>query len=254
MDVTVLEEVLLKNAPINLRMDEAGKREYVNREMSSLTSAINGIRPDQTFVHTDSMTVEMINDKNPGAALNVDSVMGALNSQNQAGLRTMATIIGRGESGVNTATVEARVFSMSAEELNKPIGDILGQIFTMAIRLNGSQSYVEVKFAPVELRSATEMETQLLIRAQRLKADLSLGIISDDEYSLAMYGRIALDSQPPLSGTNFDQAAGGQEAGVDVTSVTPNSDPLGRSATAKGGTKPSRNKALGKAAVKPKTK
>ena len=254
MSVKVLEEVLLRNAPVSVKQTAESKRAYINAEMTNITNAVNGIRPDQTFVHLDSLEPGMINEKNPGSAMNIESVMGALNSQNQAGLRTMATIIGRGESGVNTATVEARVFSMSAEAINKPIGDFLSQAFTMAIRLQGSQSYVDVSFAPVELRSATELETQLLIRSQRLKEDLSLGIISDDEYTLAMYNRITLDSQEPLSGTGFHNAPAGGETGVDVTSVTPNSDPLGRSATPKGGTKGARNRALGKSAVKPNAK
>lgn len=254
MSVQVLEEVLLKNAPAQVKLTVEDQQRYISEQMSSIRNAVANIRPDQAFVHLDSIQPGSLNEKSPGATLNVDSVMGALNSQNQAALRTMATIIGRGESGVNTATVEARVFSMSAEAINKPIADFLSQVFTMAIRLQGSQSYVDVKFAPVELRSETELETQLLIRSQRLKQDLSLGIISDDEYCLAMYNRITRDEQPPLSGTGFDQAPSGAEAGVDVTSVTPNADPLGRSATPKGGTKPSRNRALGKGAVKPNAK
>src|SRR5687768_2757842 len=174
LSVKVIEEVLLRNAPIEVSVSEAKKQEYIQGQMNAIRQTIAGIRPDQAFVHLDSLEPGMMNEKNPGTAMNVDSVMGALNSQNQAGLRTMATIIGRGTSGVNTATVEARVFSMSAEAINKPIADFLGQALTMAIRLQGSQSYVDVKFAPVELRSETELETQLLIRSQRLKEDLSL--------------------------------------------------------------------------------
>lgn len=253
MSVKVIEEVVLRNAPPSVKLSEETQTAYIRSKMAEITSALASIRPDQTFVHLDSVEPGMLNEKNPGNAMNVDSVIEVLNAQNQAGLRTMATIIGRGTSGVNTATVEARVFSMSAEAINVPIGDFLSQAFTMAIRLQGSQSYVDVKFLPVELRSATELETQLLIRSQRLKEDLSLGIISDDEYTLAMYNRITLDSQPPLSGTGFHDTAG-QAAGVDVTSVTPNSDPLNRSATPKGGTKGARNKSMGKAAVKPNAK
>lgn len=254
MSIKVIEEVLLRNAPASVKMTPELQAQYLQTQMAAITQAVSNIRPDQTFIHLDSMEPGMINDKNPGNAMNIDSVIEALNSQNQAGLRTMATIIGRGTSGVNTATVEARVFSMSAEAINAPIADFLSQALTLAIRLQGSQSYVDVKFAPVELRSVTELETQLLIRSQRLKQDLSLGIISDDEYCLQMYNRITLDGQPPLSGTGFMEAGGAGGAAADITSVTPNADPLGRSAAPTGGTKPARNKALGKAAVKPNAK
>lgn len=246
MEVTVLEDVVLKNAPPEVRTSSLKQTEYLRGQLANIQQTVNSITPDQTFIHFDSITPGMMNEKAAGNTLNIDSVMNALNAQNQAGLRTMATILGRGESGVNTATVEARVFSMSAQALNEPIADLLSQVFTMAIRLQGSQSYVQVKFAPVEMRSDAELETQLLVRAQRLKADLSLGLITDDEYALMMYNRLPPDGAEALSGTNFD----GVGASVDVTGVSPNRDPLGKSVSSKQGTKPARNNNAGSAQVK----
>lgn len=246
MEVEILEDVVLKNAPASVKADPKAQQAYLAEQLRSITNTINGIGPEQTFVHFDSVKPGMMNEKSAATTLNIDSVMNALNAQNQAGLRTMATILGRGEAGVNTATVEARIFAMIAEELNKPIADLLGQILTMAVRLRGSQSYVHVDFQPVELRSATELETNLLIRAQRLKADLSLGIITDEEYALMMYGRLPPKGAPKLSGTNFD---GVGAAAVDVTAITPNQDPLGKTLSPKEGTAPARSNAMGKSKV-----
>lgn len=246
MEVTILEDVLLKNAPASVKATPQAQAAYLQSQLSAITNQIESIGPEQTFVHFDSLKPGMVNEKSSASALNIDSVMGALNAQNQAGLRTMATILGRGEAGVNTATVEARLFSMVAEEVNKPIADLLSQVLTMAIRLHGSQSYVAVSFQPVELRSETELETNLMIRAQRLKADLSLGILTDAEYHLKMYGRLPPEGAPVLSGTLFDQGG----AQVDVTSISPNSDPLGRSLTTKEGTAPARSTSMGKARLK----
>lgn len=247
MEVTVLEDVVLKNAPPSVKADPVKQQSYLNEQLGNIRAMLSSIGPDQTLVHYDSITPGMLNEKAAGVAINIDSVMEALNAQNQAGLRTMATILGRGTSGVNTATVEARVFSMSAEALNKPIADILGQMFTLAIRLHGSQSRVEVVFAPVELRSALELETNLLVRSQRLRADLSDGLISDDEYHLMMYNRLAPEGAPLLSGTGFLNAPA---ASVDSTNVSPNADPLGRSVAAPKAQKPARDSKAGKAQVK----
>lgn len=247
MSIKVLEEVVLKNAPQGAKVSPEKQREYLNGELNAIRSAVAAIGPDQTFVHYDSIETGMVNEKNPGMALNIDSIINTLNAQNQAGLRTMATILGRGTSGVNTATVEARVFSMSAEALNKPIAEIMSQMFTLAIRLQGSMSRVEVNFEPVELRSAMELETNLLVRSQRLRTDLSDGLITDEEYHLQMYGRLPPEGLNPMSGTGFLNAP---SASVDSTDISPNADPLGRSIASPKAQKPARDNQAGKAQVK----
>lgn len=204
IEVTVLEEVLLKNAPANVQNDQQKKSQWVSDQIQSLTNRLSTLEPEQAFVHTDSLEAKILNDKNPSSGINVDSIINALNAQNQAALRTMSTILGRGESGVNTASVEARLFTMTAEEINEPVSDAWSQMLTMAVRLVGHEdTYVECRFRPAEMRPETELEAQIQMRQQRLRQDLSDGLITDDEYHLEMYGRIRPDSAPELSGTGF---------------------------------------------------
>lgn len=248
MEVTVLEEVLTKNAPPEVKMDAAKLQQYIGVAINQITGQINNIRPDQAFVHTDAVTPKIMNEKS-SMSLNIDSIIETLNAQNQAGLRTMATIIGRGTSGVNTATVEARVFSMSAQALNVPIADLLSSAFTLALRLNGSESYVEVYFDDVELRPFTELEPNLSMRATRLKNDLSLGIITDEEYHLEMYNRLPPPGAPKLSGTNFLNPATGEEP-VSTSKTDENSNPNDRAAQTKEKAAPARDNKTGANKVK----
>lgn len=228
IEATVVEEVLRKNAPTNIRNDAAKMQAYIATEFDNIKNLLSNTTADQALVHSNSMELGVFNDTNPTNALNIDSIIGALNAMNQAGLRSMATILGRGESGVNTASVEARIFSMNAESLNEPIGEVLSQMLTMALRITGkTDSRVECRFLPVELRPWTELEPQLTMRASRLRQDLSDGIITDDEYHLEMYNRIRPDSAPILQGTGFMAKSAGLQ--VDAQKITPNSDPLGKS-------------------------
>lgn len=230
IEITVLEEVLKKSAPSSIKADPAQLEQWIAAQVSSISATVSDMRADQAFVHTDSVTATILNDKNPSNGLNVDSIIGALNAQNQAGLRVMSTILGRGESGVNTASVEARIFAMNAEEINLPVAEVWSQMLTMSIRAFGHmESSVECKFQPAEMRSALELEPQLIVRSSRLRQDLSDGIISDDDYHLAMYGRIRPDTSPVLSGTGFMSAS---KVAENAENVSPNSDPLGRSVTA----------------------
>lgn len=79
------------------------------------------------------------------------------------------------------------------------------------------------------MRPDTELEPQLVVRQSRLLQDLSLGIITDEEYHLKMYNRLPPPSAPKLSGTGFNSK---QE--TKAADVSPNSDPLGRAVSPEG--------------------
>jgi hypothetical protein len=223
--IKVLEEVLAKNAPADVRSDQRQMRQYINARRTEILGQFSSIRPDEPLVHMDSVDISILNDKAPAMSLNITSIIDTLNAQNQAGLRTMATVLGRGEVGVNTATVEAQLFARNAASINKPIGEVISSVLTLAIRLLGSESRVILEFPDIDLRSELELEAQLNLKANRLRSDLSDGLITDDEYHLKMYKRIRPDSAPELMGTKFV----GASMKVDPAAVSPNSDPTGRS-------------------------
>jgi hypothetical protein len=223
MELKVLEEVVMKSAPADVLADPAKKQAYFNSIMSNVSSVVTNLRPEQAFVHGDSIEVGTVNQQRQGAEVNIDSVISNLNDQNQAALKTMGTVIGRGESGVNTGSVEARIFAMNTDELNNPVGECWERILTLAMRLLGFQGYVRCYFQPVELRPDLELEPQRVMKQTRLLKDLSLGLITDDEYHMSMYNRLAPDNTPLLSGTGFESGGG------SGASISPNADPLGRS-------------------------
>lgn len=225
IDLTVMEETLIQNAPASIKEKPEKLKEWVTSMVQGVANSFNGVAPDQPFAHTDAIQAKVINDKNPGGALQIEDVIATLNAQNQAGLKAVSAFLGRGNSGVNTATVEAQVFAMNAQELNEPIDYILSEIFTLALRMQGFDGIVEIKSSPVNLKPKIELEAQTTMKQSRLLEELSLGLISDEEYHIKMEGRIPLWNYPKLSGTNF------RSNQVNTADVSPNSDPLGRAIT-----------------------
>lgn len=199
----VMEEILKKRAPKNVQDDPEKYNSWVNQQLSYIANQFSNIRADLPFAFTNSVKVSILNEKNPGASLQIDEVIQTLNAQNQAGLKVVSTILGRGESGVNTASVEARIFSLSADALNKPIASLLSRVFTLALRTAGFDGYVEFMFRPAELKPDLELESVRIQKQTRLQKDLSLGIITDEMYCMEMYGTIPPETMPQLSGTNF---------------------------------------------------
>ncbi len=229
MAIEVVEEVLTKNAPENIKTDDVKLREWKSARMGEIRGVIENLRADQPLIHFDSVQPQMMNDAKPGASLDISAIIETLNAQNQAALKTMATVIGRGASGVNTGSVEARIAAMNADELNEPIAEMLQNIFSFILHQVGFQGFVEVQFRKAELRPDTELEPQLTLKSSRLRQDLSDGLITDDEYHLWMHGRLRPDSAPELSGTGFMTPVK-----TRAEEVSPNSDPLGRSLSPEG--------------------
>lgn len=230
--IKVVEEVLRKNAPPEAQQDTDAMNVWMRARMQEIASSVSTLSADQVYVHTDSVEPGMLNEKNPGMEIDIEPIMSTLNAQNQAALKTMATIIGRGESGVNTASVESRVFSMHADSLNEPIAHLLSDIFTLALRIMGSLSKVEFGFDKVELRPELELEPNITMRQNRLLMLLSNGIIDDDYFHIEMFNRPRPDGIEELSGTGFmdpvavDENLPGQEAqpsSMDKAAKTPGS-------------------------------
>ena len=179
----------MQNAPPAMRNNAQKRQEFVETQLSAIRGAFSTIRPDQAFVHTDAVEAGMINDKNPGASLNIKEIVETLDAQNHAALKTMPSVVGKGTDG-DTASSESRLFAMNCDSLNKTVASIISEALTLAVRIAGFQGYVECKFTPIELRPVLELEPHYTMKASRLKQDLSLGIITDETYHLEMYGRL----------------------------------------------------------------
>jgi len=232
VDITIMEEVLAGAAPAAFRNQPDKIRAFVEQEMARIRTTIAGLGSADAFVHSSAVTATVINDKNPSAGLQIQGVIDVLNAQNQAALKVMPAVVGKANNG-QVASTEARLFAINADALNRSIAGPLTRSLTLGARLAGYEGRIEVVFPPVELRPQLELEPQKTMKSSRLKQDLSAGLISDEEYSMEMYGRPPLPGAPKLSGTNFMDPA--PAASVDATDQSPNGDPLGRGMATPGG-------------------
>ena len=207
----VVEEVIRNRAPKELTSDAKKFTEWMNTQLRSIANSFDNIRADQPFAHTDAIEPSILNQRQPAGGLQVSEIIETLNAQNQAGLKIVATVLGRGESGVNTASVESRIFTLSAESVNTPIADIMSRILTLALRMSGFDGRVKVWFRHAELRPDLELESLRIQKQTRLLKDLSLGRITDEEYNMEMYGSLPPEGAEELSGTHFLSDSGEEQ-------------------------------------------
>lgn len=229
--VKLLEESITNTMKPEEKKDPIKRSKYVATFMSTVTSKMASIKPNQPLVYTDSMEVSTLNVSQGGGStsgIDIRPIIEVLNAQNQAALKSVATVLGRGTSGVNTASVESQIFSMQAAELNEPLAEVWSQFFTFALRLSGSTSYVVVYFDKPEMRPPNELEPANVQKQARLQKDLSLGLITDDEYHQQMYNRPRPSTAPILSGTGFYNESANSSTDTsstaNATTNTPQSD------------------------------
>jgi hypothetical protein len=230
LDIEVMEEVLLANVPATYRNDPNKAREFVEAELGRIRGVVGNMSARDVFVHSDAITASIINDKNPSSGMQIERVIDVLDNQNQAALKVMPAVVGKSDAG-GVASTEARLFALSADALNRTVAAILTKALTLAVRLAGFDGRVSAQYLPVELRPVLELEPQLTMKGSRLRQELSLGTITDEEYHMDMFGRPPPAGAPPLSGTNFMDPI---SVAVDATTVTANDDPMGKSLAAEG--------------------
>jgi hypothetical protein len=225
LDIEVLEDIIMASAPPTLRQNPKERQQFVDQQIASIRNQFSSIRSDQAFVHTNAVQTKMINDKNPGAGIQISEVIETLDAQNQAALKTMPSVVGKGSNG-NVASAESRLFAMSCDTLNKIKAVPIQAALTLGARLAGFQGSIKVGFTPIELRPTLELEAQRTMLQARLLQDLSRGLISDHEYHMQMYQRPKPEAAPELSGTNFLNPVDTTQ--IDAEDASPNGDSLGR--------------------------
>lgn len=224
LTVTVLEEVATRGMIETDKRDPKKRQQYINRVIGDVMRRFGAIRADQPIVTTDSVEVKTLNTPSGASGIDIQPIINVLNSQNQAALKSVATVLGRGESGVNTASVEAMIFSMQAGDINEPLEDLWSNLLTFALALSGSTSKAYVYFDKPEMRPPNELEPAKVQKQARLLKDLSLGLITDDEYHWQMYNRPKPSGSPDLSGTGFYEKTGEDSEASESKTNTPQKD------------------------------
>ncbi len=224
--VTILEDVLRKNAPADIRMDPVKLGKWLGDQKKLVATELAKLNPEDAIVIFDSIEVDYLTTQ---GSMTVDfrPIVTILDSQLTSALKVLPSILGKATGGgsQNIASVEAMTFVNTLSFLQERCDKILSQALTLTARLLGMKGYVQVKHNAINLRPDLELEPQKLAKQNRILQLQSFGHITDSEAALAL-GILHLPKEE-LSGTLF--LDGGPE--VDTENISPNADPLGRSVT-----------------------
>lgn len=197
-DIQIVEEVLLQRMPIGIRNNEQEKQKWLNAKLDEIINMYNGLDPDDTFVHFDSIVIGMAGGaKGGGALIDPEKLMTAIDNLVMTGLKTLSTILGRRSTG-NTesfAKIEIKLYTKGVEALQGVIERLMSRALTLLLNLNGKQGIVKFEFEPVEIRTELEQAQFEQIKLQNIFYKRENGWIDNDMAAMEAVGHLPV-SQP----------------------------------------------------------
>lgn len=178
----------------------------IKATLEDIEGRLNGLNPEDVLVNFDLVKISHLSAGNNTSheAIAVNSAL--INGQMSAGLHVLPSLLGRGESQ-STATTEAILFLKMVENLQGRLNEMFSYMFTLAARLQGQDVTVTFAFKKPSLRPDIEEESFLAMKQSRIMEQLSYGLVSDEEASIALTGDLPSGNFTPLSGTMFHKGA-----------------------------------------------
>lgn len=251
--VILNEDKIRKTLSPAAQVDDDIARQELAALVSEVENKINTLRPEDALVYFDSLGFEVENASNGQLSQEYDILQSIGNSRLTTGAKTMGTILGFQSGSSNIASAETMLFMKSATSAIKDNLDTMySRIFTLALRLFGLDVVVKFRYADIDLRPEADLASFRQTQQMMTLELLSLGLISDEEASLKLTGKLPPAGYKPLSGTMFKDkvsatAQGPQESSNSGSTMNQNLNPdtptTGRGQNKKAGVVPLRGEA-----------
>lgn len=246
--ITLNTEELQGLVPPEAQQDPDKLLDFYNKFIAQVASNIDGLEPEEALITLDSMKVEILDRGNSSLSAEYDILTKMADSKISSGAKVLPGVIGRGSNASNTS-VESMIFIKQVEgSVQKPLNEIFSRMFTLILRMLGSDSVVEFRLSDINLRPETELEAFKGQRQARVMELLSLGFISDEEAGIELHGRLPSGDFTPLSGTRFYEPTT-----VGTTAVNPYSGTSAGGSPGQDGGGGSQNEQLSNTPTKGKT-
>ncbi len=222
--VTILEDILIKNSPADVRMEPAKLTDWLIKQKKSIAETMSSLNPEDAIVIFDSVQVDYLSTQG-SMTIDFRPIVEILDSQLTSALKVLPSILGKATGSQNIASVESMTFVKTLTFLQNRCDKILSQIYTLTARLLGMSGSIIVEHSTINLRPELELEPQKLAKQNRILQLQSFGHITDSEAALEL--DIMHLPVNELAGTLFLTKG----PSTNTENISPNADPLGRSIT-----------------------
>jgi hypothetical protein len=202
--VKIIMDKLAKQIPLEALHDETKKAEWLNGIVSQVTNSINQLGVNDALIYFDFIEVERETNGNISLSQEWQTLEDIANSKLSTGAKTLPAILGHGARSSNIASTESMLFVKSVSgAVQEKLNEFYSRMFTLSLRMYGLDVVVSFKYETIDLRPESELESFKSLKQSRILELLSLGLISDEEASLQLNGKLPPAGYKPLSGTMF---------------------------------------------------
>jgi len=216
---TINSDKFKESLPSAIRYDEEKMATYMSTLISDLETKLNDLNPEDAIVFFDILNIEHHSAGNISFDKNVAEYKSLLDANVAAGVKTLPSILGRGDSQ-STASTESMLYLRYVEGMQEKVNSHYSKMFTLALRLAGFDIYCQFKYSDPELRPKSELASFESMKQSTVLERLSYGFISDEEASIQITGRLPSGNFAALSGTRFSSGKSTVENPYSNTSVT----------------------------------
>ncbi len=201
MRIKLLEEIAIKNMPSHIQNDPAKRKEWMDKIRTDVQTAMTNLEPDSIPVMWDSADLDLVG-KGGNQSIRVDAVINTINKSLAAALKTLSSIIGiSADTSKESYTAELKLYSRGIESVQKVVENLLERALTLALSLEGVRGWVDVSFAPVDLRSELQVVAEKQTRQDIIITARMRGAISDYEEMKAHREVLGMIGEPE----NFEE-------------------------------------------------
>ncbi len=219
IDVTLDYEKFKKSIPEDTLHDAEKLSAYQNTVIDQITTMINDLGPEDALVHFDFINIDYLNNGNSSLSSEYGFISDIVSAKLASGAKAMPAVLGLATGSQNVASTESMLFVKAATgAITGKLNEFYSRIFTLAVRLMGFDVTVEFRYDSVDLRPDSELEVFKTQRQSRVLELLSLGLLTDEEASLQLTGKLPPKGFKPLTGTMFKSKSADNATSADGSS------------------------------------
>ncbi len=164
-DISIMEEAILKNIPPTIAAQgEQAVREFVMKYIADIEAAFKSLKPDDNFIHPDSVKVDMVGGTN-GKSMDVTRIIDIINQQVVSALKQLPILLGRNEGSTEThGTIQWQIYVAGIESIQRGTKRLMERAYNLALQVEGRQSRARLTFNKLRttdrLKEAQAEETE----------------------------------------------------------------------------------------------
>lgn len=189
IDIRLLEEILIKNAPPAIRNDAKKLATWLNERKAAIETEYKNIKPDDAAIHFDSVELKYLEAQSGVGSYDVRALIEIVDAQVIASLKSLSILMGRYKGRTETyASAEVQLYIKGVEAIQQISGLLMSKVLTFCLNMFGYQGYVEFGYLPIELRSKTELAQWDAIRIRNYLILVALGMESFEDACIELTG------------------------------------------------------------------